>query len=154
MQPADNSYHFKPGVSSIFMPALSLSNGRVTLRSSNPADAPIIENNSPSYELEIREFVDSIRLMRKVLSQPAVAEYIGEDVSPGPQAASDETLEQYVRRCASSLGHPWGTCRMGDPNAAPTLEGACQLVVDAEMHVCGLKGLRVVDESVHGVRCL
>ena len=86
--------------------------------------------------------------MRKVLSQPALAEYISEELAPGPQAISEEVLEKYVRAATTSSFHPCGTCRMGDPDAAPTPEAARQLVLDTQLRVRGLKGLRVVDASV------
>ena len=144
----DGSFYFDPGITNVFIQDRPTSTGRVTLRSKNPADDPIIENNYLSNSSEIREFIDSIQLMRKVLSQPALAEHLTEELGPGPQATSDEALEKYVRADASSCFHPCGTCRMGDPDAAPTPEAARQLVVDTELRVCGLKGLRVVDASV------
>ena len=96
----------------------------------------------------MRELIDSIKLMPKVISQPALAEYINEELSPGPQVTSNEALEKYVRSFATSCYHPCGTCRMGDQDAAQTPEAARQLVVDSELRVCGLKGLRVVDATV------
>jgi choline dehydrogenase len=125
-----------------------LSVGRLKLRSKNPGDNPVIEHNYFSCPEEVREFVDALQIGRKLLSQPALAEYIGEELSPGPKVTSDAMLEQVVRTSATSCFHTCGTCRMGNPDAAPTPEAARQLVVDAELRVCGLKGLRVVDASV------
>ena len=147
MQP-DGSFYFNHGITSYSIQERPVSTGLLTLRSKNPADNPIIENNYLSDPSEIREFVDSIKLLRKVLLQPALAEYISEEMSPGPQVTSDEALEKYVRAASSTCFHPCGTCRMGDPDMAPTLEARRQLVVDAELRVCGLSGLRVVDASV------
>ena len=144
----DESFHYNPGFTTKFIQERPTSRGRLTLRSQFPADDPIIENNFLSDSTEIREFVDSINIMSKLLLQPALAELIGEELSPGPQVTSDEALEKYVRAASSSCFHPCGTCRMGDPDAAPTPEAARQLVVDTELRVCGLSGLRVVDASV------
>ena len=66
-------------------------------------------------------------------------------MSPGPQVTSDEALEKYVRAASSGCSHQCGTCRMSDPDAAPTPEASRQLVVDAKLRVCGLSSLRVFD---------
>ena len=145
---ADGSFYFAPGLTNVFIQDRPTSTGRITLSSKNPADDPIIENRYLSNASEIREFIDSIHVMRKVLAQPAIADQLTEELGPGPQTTSDEELEKYVRAYTSSCFHPCGTCRMGDPDAAPTPEAARQLVVDTELRVCGLKGLRVVDASV------
>ena len=81
-----------------------------------------------------------------MLSLPAFAEC--KEMSPGPQATSYEDLEKYVRAAASTCFHTCGTCRMGNPDSAQTPEAARQLVVDSELRVCGLSGLRVSDASV------
>lgn len=121
--------------------------GRVTLRSNDPADDPVIVHNYFSEAEDIREMVDAIAIVRRVLNQAALSEYVGEELLPGPNL-SEAALEQFVRTTATSCFHACGTCRMGDPDAAPTTEEALQLVVDAELRVCGLSGLRVVDASV------
>ena len=121
--------------------------GRLTLRSNNPADDLIIEHNYFSVAQDVREMVDAIAIVRRVFTQPALSEYVGEELQLCPNQ-SDAALEQFVRASSTSCFHPCGTCRMGDPNAAPTPEAARQLVVDAELRVVGLHGLRVVDASV------
>lgn len=136
------------GISLHILNARPQSVGRVTLRSNDPGDSPIIEHNFLQYSIELEELIEAIKIVRKVLSQPALSEYIGEEKAPGMKCSSDAALEQYVRAVATSCGHPCGTCRMGDPNAAPMTEEARQLVVDSELRVCGLRGLRVVDASI------
>ena len=83
-----------------------------------------------------------------MLSQPALAEYIGEELFPGMSVSSDKELENFIRASVKTGIHWTGTCRMGDPDTAPTPEAARQLMVNTEMRVCGLKGLCVVDASV------
>ena len=135
-------------MSAYFRNQRPLSVGSVKLRSKNPADDLLIEHNYFNYQSEIREFIDAVSIARKVLSQPALAEYIGDELYPGPSVSSDKELENFIRASAKTGIHWTGTCRMGDPDAAPTPEAARQLVVDTEMRVCGLRGLRVVDASV------
>jgi choline dehydrogenase len=86
-----------------------------------------------------QEFRDAIRLMRDLVSRSAMAAIIAEEVLPGPAAASDEALDAHVRASAETEYHPCGTCRMGLDALA---------VVDAELRVHGIPGLRVVDASV------
>ena len=144
----DGAFLFNPGITAGINQHRPTSTGRLTLRSKNPSDDPIIESNYLNDTSEIRVYIDSIKLMRKVLSQPALSEYISEEMIPGPQVTSDEALEKYIRAASSTSFHPCGTCRMGDPDAVPTPEAARQLVVDTELRVSGLSGLRVVDASV------
>jgi choline dehydrogenase-like flavoprotein len=83
--------------------------------------------------------VHLIRTIREVLAQPEIAQYIKEERLPGTAAATDEELMAYVRQYASCDYHPVGTCRMGSgPDA----------VVDSELRVHGLQGLRVIDASI------
>lgn len=116
-------------------------------RSINPLDDPVIENNYLSAPEEIREFILNFKSVKSALAIGTL-EYIGEERLPGPNLRSDAHLEQYVRAAASSCLHSCGTCRMGDADSAPTPEAARQLVADAELRVCGIYGLGVVDASV------
>lgn len=144
----NSSCHVNAGITLGLVNQRPQSVGRLTLRSKNPADNPILEHNYFSHPEDIREFVDAIQIGRKILSQPAFAEYVGEELLPGPNCTSDMSLDQVARSYATSGWHACGTCRMGDPDTAPTPEAARKLVVDAEFRVCGLRGLRVVDASV------
>ena len=143
----DGSYFFTSGLSTAFLHQRPSSTGRATLRSKNPTDEPIILNDSE----EIRDFIDSIMLVRKVLSQPALAEYISGEMIPCSQATSVEALEKYVRAASSSCFNPCGTCRMGDPDATrrPKRPDSWSSTLSfADAKACGLKGLSVVDASV------
>jgi len=82
--------------------------------------------------------------MRHILAQPALAQYGGREVDASAAAQTDAQIEAYVRQHADTIYHPVGTCRMG-PAA---LVAAGRSVVDAELRVHGLQGLRVVDASV------
>ena len=144
----NGAVHFKPGMSAYFHNQCPLSEGSLKLFSKSVFDDPIIELNYFTEQSEIREFIDGVNVVRNVLSQSAIAEYIGHELFPGAQVSSDAELEKFIRSTAKSGFHWTGTCRMGDPDAAPTPEAARKLVVDAELRVCGLNGLRVVDASV------
>jgi len=115
--------------------------GWVGLRSPDPFDSPLIEPrylSDPEGE-DLRVLVDGVRLARKILAAPAFAPHLDEELEPGPTATTDEEVADSIRRLAQTLYHPVGTCRMGTDEDA---------VVDPELRVRGVDGLRVVDASV------
>jgi choline dehydrogenase len=85
--------------------------------------------------------LEAVALSRHVLAQPAFDSFRGEELFPGAQATDTAALVDFIRRKAESIYHPVGTCRMGADDDA----GA---VVDAQLRVRGVEGLRVVDASV------
>lgn len=116
-----------------------LSRGRVGLYSANPGDPPLIDPRYLTERRDIDKLVKGVRLIREVLAQPAFRRHREIELSPGPQVTSDEQLEHFVREKAETTYHPVGTCRMGiDPLA----------VVDPQLRVRGMKGLRVADASI------
>ena len=80
-------------------------------------------------------------MMREVASQPALDPYRSEELFPGVDIQSDEAVDAWIRSVAETIYHPVGTCRMG-------ADGDPMAVVDAQLRVHGLKGLRVIDASV------
>jgi choline dehydrogenase-like flavoprotein len=84
------------------------------------------------------------KLMRQVLAQPALARYGGKEVASSATAQTDAQIEAYIRQHADTIYHPVGTCRMG-PTAQAASGGS---VVDAQLRVHGMEGLRVVDASI------
>ncbi len=115
--------------------------GSVMLRSANPEDHPAIRFNYMADPQDRADMRQGVRLLREILAQEALAPYRGPEIFPGPEVRSDDEIDAWVRRAIETCYHPVGTCRMG----ADTDPGA---VVDAEMRVHGLEGLRVVDASV------
>jgi choline dehydrogenase-like flavoprotein len=115
------------------------SRGWVRLRSSDPTAEPLI---NPNYlaEAKDREMVlTQVRTIREVLSQPEMRPFIKEEVLPGPKATSDADIMAYARSYASCDYHPVASCRMGPDEMA---------VVDDQLRVRGLEGLRVIDSSI------
>jgi choline dehydrogenase len=125
-----------------------LSRGRLTLRSSNPADQPNIELNFLADSEDIRRMIDGLRLAWRVVHHPAVAAgwqgpIVGEPEQVLDQAnvASDSALMDFIRNNCNTLFHPVGMVKMGPPNDS-------MAVVDQYCRVRGVEGLRVVDASV------
>ena len=115
------------------------SRGRVALRSDDPADRVRIFANYYSTENDRRSFRDGLRMARDLVAQPAFEGWRGAELNPGVEVRSDADIDAYVRRIAETIYHPVGTCRMGVDDDA---------VVDPELKVRGLEGLRVIDASV------
>ncbi|MGL4880363.1 MAG: GMC family oxidoreductase, partial [Waterburya sp.] len=113
--------------------------GSVSLRSSNPEDTPVIRMNYLQSETDVRKLVAGIRLMRQLFQSRAFDEFGGEEIAPGVGIESDAALKSYVREACSTGHHPAGTCKMGNDSMA---------VVDTELRVHGVKGLRVADASI------
>lgn len=115
------------------------SRGEILLRSSNPLDAPAIRANYLSDAHDCEVLVEGIKLARSLAHARAFDCYRGKESLPGDGVKSDDALRSYVRQAVETLYHPVGTCKMGHDSDA---------VVDAELRVHGVEGLRVVDASV------
>lgn len=115
--------------------------GSVRIRSDKAADAPAIAPNYLSTEEDRRIAAESLRQVRRIVSQPALAKYQPEEWKPGLQFQSDEELARLAGDIANTIFHPVGTTKMGrddDPMA----------VVDSRLRVRGIEGLRVVDAGI------
>jgi choline dehydrogenase-like flavoprotein len=115
------------------------SRGLVTLRSANPADPPRILFNLFQERSDVERMIRGIRATRDIYSQAPLKGLIRRELAPGPDKVSDADLEEYIRNTGAITQHPVGTCRMGLDERA---------VVDAELKVRGVDGLRVIDASV------
>jgi len=115
------------------------SRGRVTLRSTDPADKPRIALNLFSHPDDFRSMRDGLRAARAIYRQTPMARLIAAEAIPGAQCQSDEELDASIREFGGITHHPVGTCAMGQgPDA----------VVDDQLRVHGVAGLRVADASV------
>ncbi|GBD43236.1 Alcohol dehydrogenase [acceptor] [bacterium HR40] len=117
------------------------SRGEIRLRSPDPRDPPRIFANYLATETDRRTMVDGLKLVRRVMAQPAMAPWCEQEYLPGIDCRSDEELLDFVRRTGSTIFHPTSTCAMG-----PAEERLA--VVDERLRVRGLEGLRVVDASI------
>ncbi|MGB0848984.1 MAG: GMC oxidoreductase, partial [Thiolinea sp.] len=113
--------------------------GHIELRSANPADKPKLYFNYLATEDDQRRFVQGLRKTREIIAQKAFDPYRGVELAPGPDVQTDAELLNYIRANSETDYHPSCTCRMGTDADA---------VVDEEMRVHGIEGLRVVDASV------
>ncbi len=115
------------------------SSGEVKLHSADPADRPAVCFNYLSDPHDLRELTEALKRMDELCSQPAFDEFRGKRINPGPEVRSESEIESWIRQSARTDYHPCGSCRMGNDENA---------VVDGQLRVHGLTGIRVVDASV------
>lgn len=113
--------------------------GRILLADADPAKAPRILFNFLETEKDQREMVDGVLIARHIAASPVFREFAGEELLPGPAAKTRAEILDFVRATAETEFHPSCTCRMGTDE---------QAVVDTDLKVHGVDGLRVVDASV------
>jgi choline dehydrogenase len=119
------------------------SRGRLYLESADPAVKPALDFRyfTDEDDYDGRTLVDGIRIAREIAKTEPLAGWLKREVCPGPEILGDAELSEYARKVAHTVYHPAGTCRMG----ADTDELA---VVDPELRVRGLDGIRIADASV------
>lgn len=117
------------------------SRGRVGLNSANPLDDPAIFANYLSTEEDRRALREGVKMMREVARQPALDKYRSTELFPGEAIQTDEQIDAWIKEVAETIYHPVGTCRMGAADDE-------MAVVDGELKVRGVAGLRVIDASV------
>ncbi|MCU1748653.1 choline dehydrogenase [Pseudomonas sp. 6D_7.1_Bac1] len=115
------------------------SRGHVRIRSADPYEHPEIRFNYLQREEDREGFRRCIRLTREIIGQPAMDRFRDGEIAPGAQVTSDEDIDAFVRENLESTYHPCGSCRMGEDDMA---------VVDSQLRVRGIEGLRVIDSSV------
>ena len=115
------------------------SRGSLRLASADPAAAPLIDPAFLSERADLQRMVQGFKIMRRILQQPALAGLGGRESQASAAAQSDDQIEAFIRSRADTIYHPVGSCRMG---SGP------EDVVDAQLRVHGVQGLRVVDASI------
>jgi choline dehydrogenase len=115
------------------------SRGYISLKSGDPLVAPVIQPNYLEAEEDRRALREGVKIVREVFAQEAFDPYRGPELMPGAHVRSDEQIDAFVRKTAETIYHPVGSAKMGDDADA---------VVDAQLRVYGLEGLRVVDASI------
>ena len=113
--------------------------GSIHIKSSDPLEAPAIRFNFLSNALDRQTLVDAVRFARRLVEAPAMDKFRGIEFKPGPDVQTDDDIIEWIGNTAETAYHPVGTCRMGsDENA----------VVDDQLRVHGLEGLRIADGSI------
>jgi len=131
--------HPFPGVMWNYGPCRPDSRGWLTLASPDPADRPVIRPNYLDHPNDLRVMLGAARLSQRIAASAPFAGLIEEELRPGPAGSSDAALEANIRATAGTVFHPCGTARMGTDSRA---------VLDPELRVRGVAGLRVADASV------
>ncbi|MBN8831244.1 MAG: SIMPL domain-containing protein, partial [Sphingomonadales bacterium] len=117
------------------------SRGTIRLASADPEAAPLIDPKLLAVESDIAPLVRALKIARAAFGSAAFDRYKAREVAPGLDVATDNELADYIRETAYTVHHPVGSCRMGDPRDPMT-------VVDPQLRLTGVAGLRVADASV------
>jgi choline dehydrogenase len=117
------------------------SRGKVEISSSNPLDYPKIYPNYLSDERDQQVAIDSIKVARKIAQSPSLKKHINEEFVPGEKHQTDKELLEVARQYSQTIYHPTSTCKMGNGKDK-------MAVVDHQLKVYGLQGIRVVDASI------
>src|SRR5215204_4511886 len=129
-----NSVSILPGV------VRPLSRGWIKLASHNPLDRPLVNPNYLGAAADRDRLVQGVKLAREIFATKAFADWVGDELLPGPEVGTDDaSLDRFVRQTADSYHHQAGSCKMGLDEMA---------VVNPKLQVHGLDGLRVVDASI------
>jgi choline dehydrogenase len=135
------TFHDYSGITSSVCQLRPESRGWIRLKSPDPRDHPAIMPNYLATPGDQRTIVDGMKVARRIAAQSPLKPYIAEEKIPGPAHASDEDLLAIARRNGTTIFHPTSTCRMGP-------EGDALAVVDSDLRVRGIDGLRVADAAV------
>src|SRR5277367_90049 len=117
------------------------SRGEITLASADPRAPVRIRQNFLSTDNDRRTIRDGLKLVRRMAATSPLSGFVAKELAPGDAVLSDAELDAYIRATAATAHHPLGTCKMGP-------EGDAMAVVDPELRVRGVEGLRIVDASV------
>ncbi len=115
--------------------------GHVELASADPAAKPLLHPAFLEDRRDVQVLADAMRQARRIAQMPALARLSGDELVPGPAIADEAAMETFIRERVATTYHPAGTCKMG-PAADPLA------VVDAQLRVHGVEGLRVADASI------
>jgi len=133
--------HTFPAITASVCSLRPTSRGHIHIRPGDVDGSPRIQPNYLSTEHDQRVAADALRLTRRIVAQAALQPYQPDEFMPGPHAQSEEELVRAAGQIGTTIFHPVGTCKMGPAQDAST-------VVDPQLRVKGVRGLRVVDASV------
>ncbi len=129
----------EPGITFLGYFTRPKSQGEIRIQSADPEAAPYINARHLEAEVDRQKAVAVVNWMRKLSRQPALANWIVEEIAPGPSVSSDEDILNHAMEMGGTCFHLCGTARMGADDAA---------VVDPRLKVKGVEGLRVADTSI------
>ncbi len=132
-RPAGYQFSILPGL------IYPLSRGEIRLKSANPGDAPLIDPACLADPADLAHLVKGVRQSRDIAATAPLSRFVVREIHPGPSCTSDEAIRAKIRADVNTIFHPVGTCKMGADSAA---------VVDSQLRVRGLDGLRVADASI------
>ena len=115
------------------------SRGEIRLGSADPFATPLIDPNYLAADVDRRTMRESLKMVREIVAQKPLDYFRGPEFMPGAKVKTDDEIDAWIRQFAETIYHPVGTCRMGIDAKA---------VVDPQLRVNGVEGLRVIDASV------
>ncbi len=115
------------------------SRGTIHIQSARPTQHPAIHANYLATELDEKTMLAGVHLIRRIAESPALQPYIKAEKIPGTEVSGDQQILEFIRTKGITIYHPAGTCKMGSDDMA---------VVDEQLRVHGLHGLRVADASI------
>jgi choline dehydrogenase len=131
--------HKFPACTLVAIPCRPESRGWLRITSSDPRRPPAMQPNYLSTQRDRDTIVAGLRVTRKIFATSAMRHWVTEEYMPGPKAVTDDDLLEHVRATAGTTYHQTSTCMMGPGPMA---------VVDTELRVKGIQGLRVIDAAV------
>jgi choline dehydrogenase len=131
--------HDFPACQATCIPCRPESRGWLRIRSPDPAAPPAIQPNYLATQADKDTLIAGLRIARGVLQTRAMQELVGDEFLPGPLTESDDEWLAHIAKTAGTTYHPTSTCTMGTHERA---------VVDSELRVHGIEGLRVIDASI------
>jgi choline dehydrogenase len=139
--PTDDALAMRFGRHASLLPSMIYprSAGEVRLRSADPTQPPVIDPRYFSDPADLEVLVAGVKLSREIAATAPLAGVLGKELFPGPDVRTDDALRDAIRAHCNTIFHPTGTCKMG---------GDALAVVDPELRVRGLRGLRVADASI------
>ncbi|MBT6277625.1 MAG: choline dehydrogenase [Chromatiales bacterium] len=129
----------EPGLTGIATQLRPESKGSIHIKTGDPRMAPAIRYNFLSNPLDVQTLVAVTKTAREMLNAPPMAALRGAELAPGPRVQTDDEILDWIKETAETTYHPVGTCKMGSDSMA---------VVDDQLRVHGLSGLRVADASI------
>ena len=129
----------EPGITCTVNQNLPESKGSIHIKSNDPEEFPSIKYNFLSSQLDKDTLVAGVKFIRNLMKTEPMKEFVNDEIQPGFEISTDDDILEFIKNKAETVYHPSGTCKMGFDQSA---------VVDKNLKVHGIKGLRVADASI------